>query len=88
MRKSFLERPEKIAEAISFEAKKRIAGREEILRRLGELAESAAREYSAQIKKISIRPAWSHEYDERTGVVVDVEAIASDDPLRFLGSAE
>jgi hypothetical protein len=71
--------PERIADATSSEAARRIAGREEILRRLCELAESAAREHGAQVKKVSIRPAWSHEYDERTGVVVDVDVIASDD---------
>jgi hypothetical protein len=32
---------------------------------------------------IQVRPAWSHEYEESTGVVIDV-TIAADDNLRFL----
>jgi hypothetical protein len=29
------------------------------------------------LHKIEIRPAWSHEYDERTGIVIDIEIDAA-----------
>jgi hypothetical protein len=80
-------RPEKIADTISSESAKRIAGREEIVGRLFELAEAAAREHGIEVKKVSLRPAWSHECDERTGVALDVDVIASDDARFFYWEA-
>jgi hypothetical protein len=55
---------------------RRIAGREAIVARICQLAESTAG-HSVRVHRIMVRAEWSHEYDERTGVVVDVEVTAS-----------
>src|SRR5579864_1932855 len=71
-------RPQRI-DTPGTEVGQRIAGREEILERVCELAQSQAAKQRVEVKKVGIRPAWSHEYDEKTGVVVDVDVVASND---------
>ena len=56
------------------EAKKRLAGHEILARRLYELMEK-----QASARKIAVLPAWSHEYEERTGIVIDAEIEGSTD---------
>jgi hypothetical protein len=70
---------QKVAGTISAEAARRIAGREEILRRICELARSEAVQRGVQVNQVNIHPAWSHEYKEQAGVVVDVDVTASND---------
>jgi len=68
-----------IFDTIGAEVAKRIAGREQILRRVYELAQSEAAERGVKVKRVSIHPAWSREHVEKTGVVVDVDVVASSD---------
>ncbi len=61
------------------EAKKRLAGHEILARRLYELIAKEALARKIPVRKIVVLPAWSHEYEERTGVVIDVEIEGSTD---------
>lgn len=70
---------ESIADSISAQAAKRIAGREEVVGRICEVARAQAAKHNLRVNEISIHAAWSHEYDENTGVVVDVNVTASDE---------
>ncbi len=70
---------EVIADSISTQAAKRIAGREEVVVRICELARAQAAKRNLRVNEISVHAAWSHEYDENTGVVVDVDVTASDE---------
>ncbi len=70
---------ESIADSISAQAAKRIAGREEVVERICELAGAQAAKRNLRVNEISVHAAWSHEYDENTGVVVDVNVTASDE---------
>jgi hypothetical protein len=71
-------RDPEIVNVAGVEAARRIAGRDAIVARVCKLAESKAGN-GIRVRRVRVRPAWSHEYDERTGVVVDVEVSASDD---------
>ena len=55
------------------EAKKRLAGHEILARRLYELIEKQALHRKIPVRKIAVLPAWSHEYEERTGIVIEAE---------------
>lgn len=57
---------------------RRIAGRQAIVARICQLAESTGG-HSVRVHRIMVRAEWSHEYDDRTGVVVDVEVTASNE---------
>ena len=61
------------------EAKKRLAGHEILARRLYELIEKQASGRKIAVRKIVVLPAWSHEYAERTGIVIDAEIEGSTD---------
>jgi len=61
------------------EAKKRLAGHEILARRLYELIEKQASARKIAVRKIVVLPAWSHEYEERTGIVIDAEIEGSTD---------
>jgi hypothetical protein len=71
--------PENLVGAVSAETAKRIAGREEILIRFRQMAESAAMQHGTRVVRVNIRPTWSHEYEERSGVAVDLDVVASDE---------
>lgn len=64
-------------EDISSEAERRFRGHEKVVQEVLSLAEKEARARGISLVKIDVRPAWSHEYEERTGVVIDVEIKAT-----------
>ncbi len=64
---------------ISPEAKSRISGCEKVVQEVCSLAEKEAQARGISLLRINVRPAWSHEYDEHTGVVIDVEIKATAD---------
>jgi len=68
-----------ITDSVGAEAVNRIAGREALLGRICKLAKAEAAERSLRVNKLSIHAAWSHEYDEQTGVIVDIDVTASDE---------
>ena len=55
------------------EAKKRLAGHEILARRLYELIEKQASDRKIPVRKIAVLPAWSREFEERTGIVIEAE---------------
>jgi hypothetical protein len=59
------------------EATKRLAGYEKVLDKVCFLAEEEARARGLTLVRINIRPTWSHESEERTGVVIDAEVKAT-----------
>ena len=59
------------------EATRRFRGHEKVVHAVCSLAQEEAQARGLAILKIDVRPAWSHEYDERTGIVIDVEIKAS-----------
>jgi len=61
------------------EAKKRLAGHEILARRLYELIERQASARKIPVRKIVVLPAWSNEYEERTGIVIEAEIEGSTD---------
>ena len=61
------------------EAARRFRGHEKIVQEVCSLAKEEARARGLALLHIDVRPAWSHEYDERTGVVIDVEIKATTD---------
>lgn len=68
-----------IIETMAPEAVRRFSGRERIVQSICALAKQEARARGLALLHIDVRPAWSHEYDERTGVVIDVEIKATTD---------
>ncbi len=66
-------------EIISPEAARRFSGHEKIVQEVCSLAQEEAQARGLALLQIDVRPAWSHEYDERTGIVIDVEIRASSD---------
>lgn len=66
-------------ETISTDAAQRIKGHEKIVREVCSLAREEAQASGLALLRIDVRPAWSHEYEERTGIVIDVEIRASSD---------
>lgn len=62
---------------ISPEAERRFKGHERVVQKALSLAEKEAQARRISLLKIEVRPAWSHEYEERTGVVIDVEIKAT-----------
>jgi len=65
--------------AIDPEAARRFRGHERIMHEVCSLAKEEAQSRGLTLLRIDVRPAWSHEYDEQTGVVIDVEIKASSD---------
>jgi hypothetical protein len=61
------------------EAQKRLAGHEILARRLYELIERQASAREISVRKIVVLPAWSNEYEERTGIVIEAEIEGSTD---------
>jgi len=68
-----------LIESVSPEAARRLSGHESTVQAVCSLAKEEARARGLSLLKIEVRPAWSHEYDERTGIVIDVEIRASSD---------
>lgn len=66
-------------ETLSPEAAERFRGHERIVQEVCSLAKEEAQARRLTLLCIDVRPAWSHEYDERRGIVIDVEIKASSD---------
>ena len=60
----FVERPEAL---LRYHHHRRLVS--EICEMLGQIA----RERAVALERVDIRPAWSHEYEETRGMVVDIE---------------
>jgi hypothetical protein len=61
------------------EAAQRFRGHERTVQEVCSLAKEEAQARGLTLLQIEVRPAWSHEYEERTGVVIDVEIKATTD---------
>ena len=70
-----------VAEVVP-EAKLRLRGYEELLGKLNSFVEAEAKRLNVVINRIIIRPGWSHEYEDKTSVVIYVE-IQGGDEERF-----
>ena len=57
-------------------------GHEKLAQTIGSLARKEAQAHGLALLKIDIRPAWSHESNEQTGIVIDVKVKATA-PERF-----
>jgi len=68
-----------LAETIAPEAARCFRGHERIVQEVCSLAKEETQARGLVLLHIDVRPAWSHEYDERTGIVIDVEIRASSD---------
>ncbi len=69
---------------ITPEVGQRLRGREKLLQTVYAIAHEEAQKQGIHLRKVTVRPAWSNEYDERTGVVVDVEIEgAADDRFSY-----
>ena len=66
-------------ETIAPKAAERSRGHEKIVHEVCSLAKEEAQTRGLTLLCIDVRPAWSHEYEERTGIVIDVEIRASSD---------
>jgi hypothetical protein len=66
-------------ETIDPEAARRFRSHERIMQEVCSLAKEEAQARGLTLLRIDVRPAWSHEYEERTGVVIDVEIKATAD---------
>lgn len=64
---------------ISDESARRLRGHEKLLENLVFIAEQEASARGISLLKIDVLPAWSHEYEERSGVVIQVEVRATDE---------
>jgi hypothetical protein len=58
---------------------RRLRGHEKLLENLLFVAEQEAAARGIALLKIDVLPAWSHEYDEKTGIVVHAEVRATDE---------
>jgi hypothetical protein len=61
------------------EVRRRLAGHEQLVHRICALARQEAQDRGLVLRKMEVRPAWSHEADEHSGVVIDVELKATAD---------
>ena len=61
------------------QARRRLDGHEELLKKLIVIVKREAASQAIPILKIEILPAWSHEYEEKSGIVVHVEVRATDE---------
>jgi hypothetical protein len=58
------------------EAARRLSGHENLVQKICALAREEAQARGLSILRIDVRPAWSHEYDEHTGIFIAVEITA------------
>jgi hypothetical protein len=56
---------------------RRIKGYKKILLLVGDLVRDEAMKQGIRIRRIEARPAWSHEYDDQSAVVVEAEIEAA-----------
>ncbi len=66
-----------ITKEVFTEAEKRLANHSGLLEQLISIIETEANKLNIPVRKITARPAWSHEYDEETGVVIDIQITGS-----------
>jgi hypothetical protein len=64
-------------EPVSPEVSKRLKGHEQLVQDICVLARQEARRRGLTLYKMDIRPAWSHESDEQTGIIIDLEVKAT-----------
>jgi len=69
----------KVQPQISEEAARRLRGHEKLLQKLAFVVEEETAARGISLLKIDVLPAWSHEYEERAGVVIQVEVGATDE---------
>jgi hypothetical protein len=78
--------PEAIRQTASVEivpdVEQRLIGRTSLMRQICSLIKEEIDTFQTSAR-IRVRPAWSHEYENRSGIVIDVEANVDDD-RRFL----
>lgn len=60
-------------ENFSTEATRRLSGYERVIQELFSISKKEAYARNIPILIVDVRPAWSHEYKENSGVVVDIE---------------
>ncbi len=66
-----------LAETLDPEAVRRLAGHERIVREVCTFAKEEAQSRRLMLLRIEIRPTWSHEYEDHSGVVIDTEIQAT-----------
>jgi len=69
----------KVQPQVSEEAARRLRGHEKLLQKLAFVVEEETAARGISLLKIDVLPAWSHEYEERAGVVIQVEVGATDE---------
>jgi len=69
----------KVQPQIPDESARRLRGHEKLLENPVFVAEQEASARGISLLKIDVLPAWSHEYEERSGVVIQVEVRATDE---------
>ena len=57
---------------IAPEAERRILGYEWLMQYLYEIVYDEMQRQRVSLRQLEVRPAWSNEYDDTTGVVIDV----------------
>lgn len=70
---------QKITPEITDEAKRRLAGREYLQDKFLSIVEEEASGLNIALTRIAVRPGWSHEYQDQTGVVIEVEMAGNND---------
>ncbi len=78
---------QKITPEITDEAKRRLADREYLQEKLHSIMEEEASGLNISLKRIAVRPGWSHEYEDLSGVVIEVEMAGNDDQRFVLWDA-
>lgn len=68
-----------MTETIDPEAARRFNGHESLVQAVCPFTKEEAQARGLALLRIDVRPTWSHEYDERTGVVIDAEIRATAD---------
>ena len=58
---------------ITDEAKRRLAGREELTEKLLSIVGEGASALNISLKRVAVRPGWSHEHEDVASVVIYVE---------------
>jgi hypothetical protein len=72
---------------MSPEARRRMLGYEHLMQRIYTLVQEEAKKQGLILYKIEVEPDWSHEYDEKTGIIVRAEIQGtSDDRFTFWDS--
>ena len=64
---------------MSLEVRRRLRGHEHLVQTICALTRYQAAVRGLMLRTIGLRPAWSHESDEQTGIVIDIEVKATVD---------